>query len=381
MVRVASARSIVATIALGAACTRAPADVEIAIGYGNGSPPNAITVASEVIAAAERPTETRIRATIDPRPSANGTTLSLSDEVEHATRVVANKKVMIAVGPGGSREALQAAPIYRDAGVPELLPAATSRLLRTAGPWTFRLSPDDSVQGEFIGRFVADQLHGHAVTLFYIADEYGLGLSAGTAAALAQRGVRVVDRVPVTPSKRCQPQSPTNEYENQVAASLKHGTPDVVVIAGRGGETACIARAAHAHVPAARFVAGDGAEATEQFLQLAGAAADSLYLVAFWHPDRDDAASRAFVAHFRRVVGRMPRHSDATWYDAILLAAQAIREAGADRAAIRGWLESLGRTRPPYQGVTGPIAFTPEAVRPLVMIRVRGSGTVLAPVP
>lgn len=373
------ARLIVATIALGAGCAREPADAEIAVGYGQGNPPNSITVAAEALAAAHRPADPRIRITLDTRSGAAGTTSTLSGDVEHATRVVANKHVMVAVGPGGSREALQAAPIYRDAGVAELLPSATSRLLRTAGRWTFRLSPDDSVQGEFIGRFVAEQLHGRVVTLFYIADEYGLGLSAGTAVALAQRGVHVVDQIPVTASKRCQPESRTNEYESQVAASLKRGIPDVVIIAGRGWETACIARAAQARVAGARFVGGDGVDATPQFRAAAGAAGDSMYLVAFWHPDRDDAVSRAFVSSFRRLVGRAPRHGDATWYDAVMLAAQAIREAGADRVAIRNYLESLGRTRPAYAGVTGPIAFTPEASRPLVMTRLHGAETILMP--
>ena len=373
-------RWIVATIALGAGCAGEPADAEIAVGYGQGNAPNSITVAAEAIAAAHRPADPRIRLTVDQRPGAKSVTLSLSDEVEHATRVVANTRVMIAVGPGGSREALQAAPIYRDAGVAELLPSATSRLLRTAGSWTFRLAPDDSVQGEFIGRFVAEQLHGRAVMLFYVADEYGLGLSAGTAAALAQRGVHVVDQIPVRPNKRCEPASRTNAYENQVAASLKRGTPDVAIVAGRGWETACIARAAHARVPAARFVGGDGVNVTREFLAAAGPAADSMFLVAFWHPDRDDGTSRAFVANFRRLVGRSPQHGDATWYDAVMLAAQAIREVGADRVAIRSYLQSLGRTRPAYAGVTGPIAFTPEASRPLVMTRPHGTETILIPV-
>ena len=80
-------------------------------------------------------------------------------------------------------------------------------------------------------------------------------------------------------------------------------------------------------------------------------------------------------------MGREPRHGDATWYDALMLASQAVRDAGPDRAAVRAWLESLGRTRPPYFGVTGPIAFTPDAARPLVMTRLRGRQSILVPAP
>ncbi|HWP69937.1 MAG TPA: hypothetical protein VNM36_02510, partial [Gemmatimonadaceae bacterium] len=44
-------------------------------------------------------------------------------------------------------------------------------------------------------------------------------------------------------------------------------------------------------------------------------------------------------------------------YDAFMLLAAAVRDVGPDRMAIRNWLESLGRTRQPWIGVTGPIAF------------------------
>ncbi len=54
----------------------------------------------------------------------------------------------------------------------------------------------------------------------------------------------------------------------------------------------------------------------------------------------------------------MPDASEALQYDAYMLLAAAIREAGPSRVAVRKWLESLGRSREPWQGVTGPIAFT-----------------------
>jgi ABC-type branched-subunit amino acid transport system substrate-binding protein len=67
------------------------------------------------------------------------------------------------------------------------------------------------------------------------------------------------------------------------------------------------------------------------------------------------------------------------YYDAVMLVAQAIRTVGSNRAAIRRYLEELGRTRPPYQGITGSLAFTLQARRPLLMTRVRQGVT--QPVP
>jgi branched-chain amino acid transport system substrate-binding protein len=117
----------------------------------------------------------------------------------------------------------------------------------------------------------------------------------------------------------------------------------------------------------------------QQFLQIAGPAADSMYLVSFWHPSQPDPGSRGFVARFTTMVGRPPRHDDAMFYDAVMLMGTAIRSAGAERTAVRDYLASLGRTRPPYEGITGPIAFTDEAHRPLLMTRIRAGRTEVLP--
>lgn len=295
-------------------------------------------------------------------------------EVDKALRFAANPRIVVVVGPGGSREALQTAPIYRQGALPNIAPTSTSRLLRQAGPWTFLMAADDSVQGEFIGAFVAERLHASSALLFYIPDEYGLGLATGTAQALAARGVRLLDRVAIRSRERC-PQGSRNPYEPAVAAALRGGRPDVIVVAGRTIETACIAQAVHSRLPRVPIVAGDGVLVDRDFLLLAGAAADSLYLVAFWHPSRSDHASQLFVNQFTARIGRAPRHDDAMFYDAVMLVATAIKSAGPQRAAIRAYLTSLGRTRPPYQGITGPIAFTDAAPRPLLMTRVRAGHT------
>ncbi len=63
--------------------------------------------------------------------------------------------------------------------------------------------------------------------------------------------------------------------------------------------------------------------------------------------------------------------------DAVMLAATAVREAGADRAAVSAYLRSLGVSRPPYQGITGPVSFTPNARHELLMTRIQGDSSVI----
>jgi ABC-type branched-subunit amino acid transport system substrate-binding protein len=133
-------------------------------------------------------------------------------EVRRAERLASMPGVVGVVGHGGSRASLAAAPVYNEAGIVQITPISTSRLLKSAGPWTFNLAPDDSVEGGFMGAFVADRLGAGRVTVYYVNDEYGAGLRDGVVAELERRGVAVVDRVPM---------DLTSDFPTLVAASLK----------------------------------------------------------------------------------------------------------------------------------------------------------------
>jgi len=283
-------------------------------------------------------------------------------EARRAESLVAIPGMVGVVGHSSSRGSLVAAPIYNEAGVVQVTPIATSRLLRTAGRWTFNLAPDDSIEGAFIGGFAAGPLKARRVAIYFVNDEYGLGLRDGVTSELARRGVRVVDQVAMDPS---------SDFETLVSASLARARPDVVVVAGRQAQTGDIARLYRAHGAPRAVVGGDGALMLPQLADTAGAAADSVYAVAFWLPDAPDSLSRAFVASYRRLVGGTPQSADAMTYDALMLLATAARASGGKPAAVRGYLESLGRTLPPYRGVTGEISFTRTTPPRLLMVRLR----------
>ncbi|MBI4543210.1 MAG: hypothetical protein HY705_09280 [Gemmatimonadetes bacterium] len=112
------------------------------------------------------------------------------------------------------------------------------------------LADDDSVEGAFIGAFAAERLSARRVSIFFVSDEYGIGLRDGLVADLRRRGLSVVDEVPF---------NPINELRTLVSASLRRGVPDVVVVAGRHREAGLIARSVHDPAPRVRIVVGDGA--------------------------------------------------------------------------------------------------------------------------
>lgn len=282
-------------------------------------------------------------------------------EVRRAELLVAQRPLAV-VGHGGSRGSLVAAPVYNEAGIVQIVPTGTSRLLRGAGPWTYVLAPDDSVEGAFIARFARERLGARRAAIIYLNDEYGTGLRDGIKAALGD--------VVLTRELRV-------GRESDLAALIDlalRDRPDVLLAAVRAPTATAVMRLLAARRAELPVIAGDGAVVLPDLALHAGpAAAGRLYAATFWLPGRPDSASRAFEAALRRRLLREPTASDALIYDAVRLLAQAVREAGSEPAAVRDWLRSP--SRPPFPGVTGALA--PGARPPLVMGVVRG-GTLVA---
>lgn len=298
---------------------------------------------------------------------------SLPDAVgSHILRATSVLRVPVSavIGHEGSGQSLAAAPVYNAAGVVQLVPTGTSRLLARAGAWTLALAPNDSVEGRFIAGFIRDRLGARAVTLFYVNTEYGIGLRDGVLGALAGGPVRVVRAV---------------RYDQRadlavlVDAALRHGRPDAVVIAGSALDAARIAALLRDRRVGAPIVAGDGAHAFPDLVETLPDAVAGMYVVTFWLPGAADAATRRLEGELRRRLGREPAARDAMVYDALRVLAAAVAEAGDNPRRVRAYLLSLGVERPRYRGITGEIGFGAGAGAPrFVMGRVRGA--LVAPV-
>lgn len=281
--------------------------------------------------------------------------------VRWAQQVVAMDDVVGVVGPSGSRVALATAPVYNAAGVPQIVPSATSRLLQQVGPWVFPLAPDDSVEGRFIADYLTSALHVRRIILFYTNDEFGQGLRSSLRSALAGARVSVLAESPV---------SGESDFETLLRASLRPGRPDAIVMAAREDATGAIARLAERLVPGVPIVASDGALRPDGLIAAAGSAIRNIRAVAFWIPDTVDPRVRRFVAAVRATSGLEPDGNVAMIQDAIGLLSTAVAEVGPDRVAVRQWLRSLGRDRPPYAGLTGPISFTGTEAPRMWMARI-----------
>jgi branched-chain amino acid transport system substrate-binding protein len=264
--------------------------------------------------------------------------------------------VVAVVGHPGSRDAILGAAVYNARGIPQVVPNATSGRLGHMGPWTFTLVPSDSIEGAFIAHYALDSLRANRVSVLYLGDEYGIGLRDGVRGALLRRGTDVVDDA-MLPAEGCYMPADQPVFEAIIDAALRRARPDVVVVTSGTAVGWCVANLIHQEAPGAWILFGDGMDGARRVPPaLVNIVHNRVRGVAFWTPG-NDSANRAFVDRVQNAVNRPPDASNALQYDAYMLLAAAVREVGADRDEIRRWLESLGRTREPWPGLTGPIAF------------------------
>lgn len=280
-------------------------------------------------------------------------------EIRRAESIVAQRPLAV-VGHGGSRGSLAAAPVYNQARVVHIVPTGTSRLLRGAGRWTFALPPDDSAEGAFIARFLRDRVGARRVAVFYVNDEYGVGLRDGVRAALR----------PIVPIRELRLDL-DSDLEPLVALALRD-RPDAVVVAARARAAIAVTRLLASRGSRVPIVVGDGAVMLPDLLQQTGPAAEGrLYAATFWLATASDSASRRFVAAVERRLSRRAVASDALIYDAVALLAAAVERVGRDPERVRAYVESAGADGPPFQGVAGRYG---TAQRPALVMGVARGG-------
>jgi branched-chain amino acid transport system substrate-binding protein len=265
--------------------------------------------------------------------------------IRTATALADDAEVVAVIGHLTSGTSLAAARVYEAARRPVAMisPSASSPELTGVSPYAFRICPTDLSHGAQLARFARQQLGARRAGLIYIDDDYGRGLRSSFAMEFRALGGDIVAEDPSLGG--------TSTLEPYLSRMRQRGSVDVLVLATeRGG--AELALRDMARLGLRWPVLGGDA--------LTGIEAEGVRLSSAYLPDRPGEQNAAFVtAYARAYEGQRPDHRGAGAYDIVNLLARVLEESGADRRALRDELARVGRSRPPYEGVTGTIAFDP----------------------
>lgn len=258
-----------------------------------------------------------------------------------------NSNVSAVVGHLFSGMTLAAAPVYNggDDPVVAVSPSSSSPDVTGAGDYTFRICPSDLAHGTELAHWVRDRLHLTRGAVLYLNDEYGRGIRQTFVSEFTRLGGELES---VDPYLGEQPE--VGPYLDRLAHER---APEFLLVAGNRSEAEEILRQAHKRKLMMPVVGGDGLEG----IQDAGALADGVYLSSPYFPSIPSAANHRFVEAFRRKYNALPNQPAAGTYDALYLLKDVIARAGTKRADVRRVLAGVGSVTPPFEGVTGTVAF------------------------
>lgn len=243
-----------------------------------------------------------------------------------ATKLIEKDKVVVAVSGSYSASTRAAAPIFQNAKIPYVVAYSIHPDVTTTGDYMFRASTMGEVQGRAGAKFIGETLKKKNVALITLKNDFGQALASGFKEGAPKFGIKI-----------------TGEYEYGMAdrqfgpmiSSLKADNPEAIYASGyffTAGPLVSQLRAAGITAP----VIGQEGYDSEKFIEIAGAAAEGVFVTTSLDRDSTSPITKAYLADFKKTVGSGSDMVAAATYSATFVAIEAMKKAGTtNREAIR----------------------------------------------
>lgn len=293
--------------------------------------------------------------------------LEIADRFRTVTGMVA------VVAHSNSASSLATAPIYNEAAIVQLAPTSTAASYSRAGPYSFRLVPPDPTQGAVLARAL-DSLHpaGARVAVLYVNDDYGRGIREAFLAELDPARFVVAHDQPHADEELDLPPVERDAHISAIVERVLDDRPEVIVWLGRANTFVPYLHQFRQRAAPVAFLAGDGLSTWRRY---AGASAEWVGVRYVDFLDESDPDLQEFRRRYRERFGKDAGTGEILSYDATRLLLAAVRDGARTGDEVRAWLHGLGRERPPYPGVGGPIGFDDhgDVTRRLVLLTIPGT--------
>lgn len=282
--------------------------------------------------------------------------LEVQDDACDATTAVAaaNKLVtdgvVASVGGYCSGATLPTLPIFNEAKIPMVIPAANSNeLVKQKLPGVFLINGTGTQQAAAAVKY-AQKSGVKTVAAINDATAYSKDLADSFAQQAKDAGLTVDFNAVITPGE--------NDY-SAVATQLAGAKPDLVYWTGYYQEGGLIARQSKDAGFSGTFLVGDGS-VDAKFAEIAGKGYTDHVLGTFTQtPDMLKGAEQ-WIADYKKLAGAAPGPYSTQSYDAVKVVAEAMKTAkGTDFDGVVKALQGLKD----FKTLSGPLTFMPDHTR------------------
>jgi branched-chain amino acid transport system substrate-binding protein len=267
-----------------------------------------------------------------------------------AKRILDQYKPDVVIGEECSDATLAIMPLMEQAKVPLLNAGSSSiRITEPGNPWTFRIMPNEVMQGVDIATHAFRSLDARAAVLLYENTNAGIGNAKVFNDTFAKLGGRILADIGFGRD--------INDFTAIATRVAAVGKIDVIPTYTLEGQGLKITQA----LALAGITKGGGGQAIQLgtiwlpfgFEQKAGKAALGYIRIVQFDPTDPRARVRSFIDMFKAKYKQDPTHLHAHAYDQIALIADTVNRGARDAQSIR---DTLAATRI-FSGVTGSVAF------------------------
>ncbi|HEY0377672.1 MAG TPA: ABC transporter substrate-binding protein [Pyrinomonadaceae bacterium] len=277
-------------------------------------------------------------------------------------KLVGQDQVQAVLGGAAAPSSLAAAPKAQEAKVPMLTLSSADPKVTEAGDYIFRVAFLDSLQGEEMAKYAANNLKARtAAVILEEGSDYSRELAQSFEKNFGQLGGQLTEKQSYAPADQ--------DFKRQLAA-VQSANPDVLYIPGRYNQAGLIAKEARELGIKAVLLGADGWNDPRLF-QLGGDALDGAYITSHYSADDPAQMVRDFTSAYRKRYGAPPDQTAARAYDAMKVLADALKRAGtSDGAKLRDAIAQTSK----FSGVTGTITINAErnASKPAVIFKLQG---------
>jgi branched-chain amino acid transport system substrate-binding protein len=247
-----------------------------------------------------------------------------------AQKFVGDPEIVVEVGDFASAASMAASPIYQRGGLVQFGFTNSHPKFTLGGDfmWTNCVSQADETPR--LAKYVA-ALGAKRLVVLYLGSDWGRASQAIFTQAAKADGLDVVDAEGYQPDEK--------DFRS-ILVRARDFKPDAIVLLSYYSDAALIARQAKAVGLTAPMIAGTSVY-SPKFIELAGEAANGVYVASNFFPDDDKPEVRAFVEKYRARYGEEPDDFNAVAYDTIILLGDVIDKYGTGRVAIRDGLAQI----------------------------------------
>lgn len=255
-------------------------------------------------------------------------------------------KVPVMLGPHYTVAQLATQKIFCDGRAVSITGASGIPVTSGGCKFVIRIRASDSIQARALVTYALEELKVSKIGLISVNDDFGRGGAGRVLAVLESMGLKAVAVESHNAGDK--------DFSSQLA-KLQNAGAAFVIMWTHDSEAGLIVRQARQLGLTMRF-AGSTSASEPTFIKLAGPAAEGVVSANDFVPTNPEPRIQAFVKKYQAKYNMLPEIWAATYYDAVHLAANAIKAAGkADPKAVREAFSTLT-----YDGLLASYRCGPE---------------------